>query len=77
LTLYLWGRRGRYYMVDGFTTICAISTYYHLSCEFESRSWRSVLDTTLCDEVCQWLETGHAFLWVLRFRPPIKLTAMI
>ena len=27
--------------------------------EFESRWWRSVLDTTICDEVCQWLATGR------------------
>jgi hypothetical protein len=26
--------------------------------EFEPRSWRGVLDTTLCDKVCQWLATG-------------------
>jgi hypothetical protein len=25
----------------------AISAYHHLSCEFEPRSWRGVLDTTL------------------------------
>ena len=24
-----------------------------LKCECEPRSWRDVLDTTLCDEVCQ------------------------
>ena len=29
-------------------------------CEFEFRSWRGVLDTTLCDKVCQWL-TGQWF----------------
>jgi hypothetical protein len=23
------------------------------SCEFEPRSWRGVLDTTICDKVCQ------------------------
>jgi hypothetical protein len=28
---------------------------------FESRSWRGVLDTTLCDKVCQWLATGQWF----------------
>jgi hypothetical protein len=33
--------RGRDYMV------------VELSCEFESCSWRGVLDTTLCDKVCQ------------------------
>jgi len=41
-------------MVVGFTTTCAIS-------EFEPRSWRSVLDTTLCDTVCQWLATYRWF----------------
>ena len=35
--------------------------------EFEPRSWRCVLDTTLYDEVCQRLETGR---W---FSPPTKL----
>jgi hypothetical protein len=29
--------------------------------EFELRSWWGVLDTTLCDKVCQWLETGRWF----------------
>ena len=29
-----------------------ISAHHHYSCEFESRSWRGVLDTTLCDKVC-------------------------
>jgi NRPS condensation-like uncharacterized protein len=33
--------------------IYAISAYHYLSCEFEPRSWRDVLDTTLCDKVCQ------------------------
>jgi hypothetical protein len=31
----------------------AISAYHHQRCEFESRSWRGVLDTTLSDKVCQ------------------------
>jgi hypothetical protein len=31
------------------------------SCEFEPRSWQGVLDTTLCDKVCQWLATGQWF----------------
>jgi hypothetical protein len=35
-------------MIDGFATICAISAYHHLHlCEFESCSWRGVLDTIL------------------------------
>jgi len=40
-------RGGRDRMVVGFTTTCAISTYHHLSCEFEPRSCLGVLDTTL------------------------------
>jgi hypothetical protein len=35
-------------MVVAFTTTYAISAYHHKSCEFESCSWRGVLDTTLC-----------------------------
>ena len=31
------------------------------SCEFESRSLRGVLDTTLYNKVCQWLATGWWF----------------
>jgi hypothetical protein len=45
------GRRGLDRMVVEFTTICEISAYHHLSCGFESYSWRDVLDTTLCDKV--------------------------
>jgi len=38
---------------------------------------RGVLDATLGDKVCQWLDTGRWFSRVLRFPPPIKLTATI
>jgi len=31
-----------------------INTYHHWSCEFKPRSWLGVVDTTLCDTVCQW-----------------------
>ena len=50
-------------MVVGFTTTYtyAISVYHHLSCEFESCSWRSAPDTTLCGKVCQWLTAGQWF----------------
>ena len=54
-------RRGRDRMVVGFTTTYAISAYHHWCCEFESRSGRCVLDTTLCDKACQWLATGRWF----------------
>jgi len=42
-------------MMVGCTTTYAISAYHHKRCEFESRSWRGVPITTLCDQVCQWL----------------------
>jgi hypothetical protein len=35
--------------------------YHHKSCEFDSCSWWGVLDTTLCDKVCQWLAAGLGF----------------
>ena len=47
------GCRGHDRMVVGFTTTCAISAYHNLSCEFQTRSWRGVRNTTLCDKVCQ------------------------
>ena len=47
-----------------------------LSCEFEPRSWRGVLDTTLCDKVSD-LQQVCGFLRGLWFPPPIKLTATI
>ena len=53
--------RGRDHMVVGFTTTSVIIAYHHQSCEFEPRSWRGVLDKTLCDKVCQWLATGRWF----------------
>jgi hypothetical protein len=38
-----------------------MGAYHHKSCEFESRSWRCVLDTKLSDKVCQLLATGRWF----------------
>jgi hypothetical protein len=49
------GRRGLDSMIVGIITTNAISAYHYSSCEFETCSWRDVLDTTLCDKVCQWL----------------------
>jgi hypothetical protein len=40
-------------MVVGFTTTCVSSAYHHTSCVFEPHSLRGVLDTSLCDNVCQ------------------------
>jgi hypothetical protein len=45
--------RGCDRMVVGCTTTCANNAYHHLSCEFEPRSRRGVLHTTLCDKVSQ------------------------
>ena len=56
------GRHGCDRIVAGFTTNCAISAYHHYRFEFKSCSWRGVLDTTLCDRVCQWLATGWWFI---------------
>jgi hypothetical protein len=39
-----------------------VSPLNYKRCEFESRWWRGVFDTTLCDEVCQWLLTSWWFL---------------
>jgi hypothetical protein len=61
---YIRLKRGcsvRSHMVVGFTTTCAISVYHHLSCEFKSRSWRGVLETNSCDNVCQWLAKSLQF----------------
>ena len=42
---------GSEHMVVGFTTTYVISVYHNKRCEFESCSWRGVLDTRLCDKV--------------------------
>jgi len=36
-----------------YTTIYAIGAYNHLNCDFESRSWRGILNTALCDKICR------------------------
>jgi hypothetical protein len=57
--IYAWlelrfrGRCGPNLMVVGYTTTWAISAYHLKHCDFESRSWRGVPNTTLCDQVCQ------------------------
>ena len=62
-------RRGRDRMVVKFTTTYVITAYHHWCCEFGPRSWRGVIDTTLCDKVCQWLATGflHQLKWPPRY----------
>ena len=58
-------------MVVGFTTTSAVSAYQHYSCEFEPRSWRDVLDATLCDKVC------HSFATEGRWFSPVTLVSPI
>jgi hypothetical protein len=58
----LRGRHGRDRMVVRFTATYATSAYHHWCGEFESLSGRGVLDTPLCDKVCQWLGTCRLFL---------------
>ena len=58
-------------MVVGFTTTCAITAYHHYNREFEPRSWRGVLDTSLYDIVCQWLLPGR---WFISASTPISST---
>ena len=70
------GRHGRDRMVVGFTTTCAISAYHQKTCEIVPRSWRGVRNTTLCDKVSDLRQVG-GFLRVIRFPPPIKMTASI
>jgi len=65
------GRRGRDRKVVGFVA------YHHLRCEYESRSWRGVVDITyMIKFVCGLRQVG-GFLRILRFPPPIKLTTTI
>jgi hypothetical protein len=55
------------YLIGRLTPISTIfqlnhgGQFYRWSCEFESHSWWSVVDATLCDKVCQWLATGRWF----------------
>ena len=65
LILYFWqceillrDHHGHDRMVIGLMTTYAICAYHHWSCEFETHS---ILDTTLCNIVCQWLGTGWWF----------------
>jgi len=70
------GRRVRDRMVFGFTTTYryTISAYHHW-CEFEFWSGRGVQHYVI--KFVSDLRQIDAFLWVLRFPPPIKLTVTI
>jgi hypothetical protein len=68
------GRRGRDRMVVGITTTCAIGACHHWCWEFESRPGRDIKHHVI--NVVSDLRQVGGFLRVLRFPPPIKLTAM-
>jgi hypothetical protein len=74
-TRWLRGHCGRDCMVVGCTTTYAISAYHHWCCEFESRSRRGVQHYVIT--IVSDLRQVGGFHWVLRFPPPIKLTATI
>jgi hypothetical protein len=69
------GRSGCDRMVVRFTTTHAISAYHYWYCEFESRSGQCVQHYVKKFVSDLWQVGG--FIWVLRFPPPIKLTAAI
>jgi hypothetical protein len=58
--------------VGGFTTTYATSVYHQWSCEFESRSWRDILDTTLWNKyVSDLRQVGgffHQYNWPPRYK---------
>ena len=75
LHIYVGDRRSRDRMVVGFTTTSALSTYHDRCCEIESRSERGVQHYVI--KIVSDLRQVDGFHRVLRFPPPIKLTAMI
>ena len=68
---------GRDRMVVGFTTTYAISAYHHWWCQFECRSGRDVQHYMYVIKFVSDLWQVDGFLRVLRFPPPMNLTATI
>jgi hypothetical protein len=64
-------------MVVGFITTYAISAYHHLCCDFESHSGEVYAIQQYVIKFLSDLRQVGGFLRVLRFPPPIKLTATI
>jgi hypothetical protein len=69
--------RSRDCMVVGFITTNAISAFRHSSCEFEPSSGEVYSIQHYVIKFVSDLQQVGGFLQVLRFPPPIKLTAMI
>jgi len=71
------GRRGRDRIVVGFTTTYVINVYRHYSCEFKPQSGEVYSIQHYVIKFVVDLRLVGGFLWVLRFPPPIRLTASI
>jgi len=71
------GRRCRERIAVGFTTTRAVSVYHHYHWEFESRSCEVYSIQHNVINLVSDLGQVSGFLLVLRFPPPIKLTATI
>jgi hypothetical protein len=69
------GRHDR--MVVGYTSTCTTSAYHNQSCELESCSGEVYSIQHFVIEFVSDLRQVCGFLLVLRFPPPIKLTATI
>ena len=63
-------------MVVGFTTY-AISAYHHKNCEFQSTHGKVYSIQHYVIKFVSYLRQVGGFFCVLRFPPPIKLTATI
>jgi hypothetical protein len=74
----IWrGRRGHDRMVVGFITTYAISAYHHYHCEYEPRSDEVYSIYYYVIKLVSDLRQVGNFFRILRFPPPIKLTATI
>jgi hypothetical protein len=71
------GRRGHDRMIVGFITTYAISAYHHSHCEFEPCSGEVYSIQHYLIKFVSDLQQVSGFLQVLRFPPPIELTATI
>jgi hypothetical protein len=78
LSTIIQGHRGRHRMVVGFTTTCAISAYITSKVEISNPVHDEVysIQHYVIKFVSDLRQVG-GFLWVLRFPPPMKLTATI
>ena len=70
-------RRGRHRMVIGFTTKCAISAYHHLVVSSNPAHGGVYSIQYYVIKFVSKLRHVGGFLRVLRFPPPVKLTATI